>query len=241
MSIFRVLPKDVHLTWCCTFLPLGTQHPGPILYRLRLFSPNSLPFTKLNPTFNVQSPSQRHVWRHQFAICVQLLNQSADNWLCSLRAISRKCDFGENCFALGEPARTLGQLISGVVDNSVRIKLLELGDALTLDQTLTILRSAETSQLQAATHLADTRSQLEAIPHSPYRISFARNPSSPWGCRSHLYRKRHHVCWIIHNNNLLACRRRVIPSRPHHAIRTRRLTAASSLLRDPTETRHAPH
>jgi hypothetical protein len=116
----------------------------------------------------------------------------------------------------------LGQLISGVADNSVRIKLLELGDALTLDQALTILRSAEKSQLQAASlqqndHFAsvceretlivgsiqvqqvgvtigkesmaisvaahpngptvtiqgppDTGSQLEAIPHSPYRIS----------------------------------------------------------------------
>jgi hypothetical protein len=33
----------------------------------------------------------------------------------------------------------LGQLISIVSDNTVRIKLLELGDALTLDQALTIL------------------------------------------------------------------------------------------------------
>jgi hypothetical protein len=34
----------------------------------------------------------RHVWRHQFAICFQLPNQSADNWLCSLCDISRKCE-----------------------------------------------------------------------------------------------------------------------------------------------------
>jgi hypothetical protein len=88
----------------------------------------------------------RHVWRHQFAICFQLPNQSADNWLCSLRDISRKCEFGQDFCALCEPTRILGQLISGVADNTVRIKLLELGDALTLDQALTILRSAETSQ-----------------------------------------------------------------------------------------------
>jgi hypothetical protein len=44
----------------------------------------------------------------------------------------------------------LGQLISGVADNTVRIKILRLGDALTLDQALTILRSAKKSQLQAA-------------------------------------------------------------------------------------------
>jgi hypothetical protein len=32
----------------------------------------------------------RHVWRHQFAELYQLPNQTADNWLCSLRDVSRE-------------------------------------------------------------------------------------------------------------------------------------------------------
>ena len=112
----------------------------------------------------------RHVWRHQFAICFQLPNQSADNWLCSLRDISRKCDFGQDCCALCEPTRILGQLISDVAENTVRIKLLELGDALTLDQALTILRSAETSQLQAAS-LQQNDHAINAIRRSAYKSS----------------------------------------------------------------------
>lgn len=60
------------------------------------------------------------------------------------------CDFGQDCCANCELPRTLGQLIAGVADNAVRIKLLEQGDALTLDLALTILRTAETTQLQAA-------------------------------------------------------------------------------------------
>jgi hypothetical protein len=90
------------------------------------------------------------VLRYQFTLLGQLPNQSADNWLCSLRDVSRKCDFGQDCCANCEPTRILGQLIAGVVDNAVRITLLEQGDALTLDQALTIQRTIETTQLQAA-------------------------------------------------------------------------------------------
>ena len=96
--------------------------------------------------------------------------QITDNWLCSLRDISRKCDFGQDCCALCEPTRILGQLISGVADNTVRIKLLELGDALTLDQALTILRSAETSQLQAAS-LQQHDHAINALRRSAYKSS----------------------------------------------------------------------
>lgn len=63
----------------------------------------------------------RHVWRHQFALCSQSPNQSADNWLCILRDLSRKCDFVQDFCANCEPTRILGQLISGVADNTVRI------------------------------------------------------------------------------------------------------------------------
>lgn len=33
----------------------------------------------------------------QFPLCFQLPNQSADNWLCSLRDLRYNCDFGQDC------------------------------------------------------------------------------------------------------------------------------------------------
>ncbi|KAI9550593.1 hypothetical protein GHT06_004908 [Daphnia sinensis] len=110
----------------------------------------------------------RHVWRHQFAVLYQLPNQTADNWLCSLRDVSRKCDFSQDCCANCEPTRILGQLIAGVADNAVRIKMLEQGDALTLDQALTILRTAEATQSQAAS-LQTAESAINAIRRSAYK------------------------------------------------------------------------
>ncbi|KZR99362.1 Uncharacterized protein APZ42_004799, partial [Daphnia magna] len=110
----------------------------------------------------------RHVWRHQFASCSQFSNQSADNWLCNLRDLSRKCDFNQDCCGNCEPTRILGQVISGVEDNAVRIKLLEMGDALTLDQVITILRSAETSRLQAAS-LQQSDHAINAIRRSTFK------------------------------------------------------------------------
>ena len=71
----------------------------------------------------LQRWSQPPCGRHQFTLLIQLPNQTADNWLCSLRDVSRKCDFGLDCCALCEPTRILGQLIAGVADNAVRIKL----------------------------------------------------------------------------------------------------------------------
>lgn len=63
--------------------------------------------------------------RYQFTLLGELPNQSADNWLCSLRDVSRKCDFGQDCCTNCEPTHILGQLIAGVADNAVRITLLE--------------------------------------------------------------------------------------------------------------------
>jgi hypothetical protein len=65
----------------------------------------------------------RHVWLHQFATYFQLPNQSADNWLCSLRNISRKCDFGQDCCALCKVTRIFDQLISVVINNTFRINI----------------------------------------------------------------------------------------------------------------------
>ncbi|KAK4006422.1 hypothetical protein OUZ56_011575 [Daphnia magna] len=74
----------------------------------------------------------RHIWRHQMALCTQRPNQQADNWLCELRDISRKCNFIGDCCARCEVTRILGQVVTGVADNEVRIKLLGQGDTLTL-------------------------------------------------------------------------------------------------------------
>lgn len=104
----------------------------------------------------------RHVWRHQFALLAQNQHQSADNWLCSLRDVSRKCDFVLDCCANCEPTRILGQLIAGVADNAVRIKL--------LDQALTILRTAETSQSQAA-NLQQGQHYINAIRRQAHQSS----------------------------------------------------------------------
>lgn len=91
----------------------------------------------------------RHVWRQQFASKKQGSQQAADDWLCKLRDLARKCEFATDCCALCEPTRNLGQLISGVYSDEVRVKLLEQGAALTLDQALTILLTAKVSNTQS--------------------------------------------------------------------------------------------
>jgi hypothetical protein len=91
----------------------------------------------------------RHVWRQQFSAKKQGTQQSADDWLCELRDLARKCEFQTDCCARCEPTRILGQLIFGVESDEVRVKLLEQGDTLTLDAALTILRTAEASNKQS--------------------------------------------------------------------------------------------
>ena len=78
----------------------------------------------------------RHVWRNQFSLNLQRPTQSADNWLCELRDLCRKCDFNSDCCGRCESTRILGQVIHGVHNNEVRIKLQEKGDALDLDTAL---------------------------------------------------------------------------------------------------------
>ena len=41
----------------------------------------------------------RHVWRQQFASKKQLADQPADEWLCALRDLARKCEFAVDCCA----------------------------------------------------------------------------------------------------------------------------------------------
>ena len=90
-----------------------------------------------------------HVWRQQFNSCVQRQGLSIDNWLCELRDLARKCEFETGCCHLCEPERMLGQIIIGLTDKDVRIKLLEIVPSLTLGQTIVIVRTSEMSRLQA--------------------------------------------------------------------------------------------
>ncbi|KZS04174.1 Uncharacterized protein APZ42_032919 [Daphnia magna] len=78
--------------------------------------------------------------------------------------------FGQDCCANCEPTRILRQLIAGVADNAVRIKMLEQGDALILDQALTILRTAEATQSQAASLQT---AAINAIRRSAYKTGKA--------------------------------------------------------------------
>ncbi len=90
----------------------------------------------------------RHVWRQQFAAKKQGVQQSADDWLCELRDLARKCEFATGCCANCEKTRILGQLIFGVESDEVSVKLLEHGATLSLDQALKIIRTTEASNKQ---------------------------------------------------------------------------------------------
>ncbi|KZR96021.1 Uncharacterized protein APZ42_009877, partial [Daphnia magna] len=91
----------------------------------------------------------RNVWRQQFALSKQRANEAADNWLCDLRDLARKCEFATDCCANCQPTRILGQVVYGVYDDEIRRKLLERGATLTLDQAIDILRVAEAASQQA--------------------------------------------------------------------------------------------
>ena len=91
----------------------------------------------------------RHVWRQQLVLKKQIEGQSVDDWLCELRDIARKCEFAGDCCGECEPTRILGQIVHGVFNDDVRVKLLDKGDDLTLDDALKIVRSAEAISKQA--------------------------------------------------------------------------------------------
>ena len=91
----------------------------------------------------------KHVWRQQFSACIQRPNLSVDSWMCELREIARKCEFATGCCHLCEPERILGQIIFGLADNEVRVKLLEVGPGLTLDHAVNVMRTLEMSKQQA--------------------------------------------------------------------------------------------
>ena len=81
-------------------------------------------------------------------ICAQRPNLSIDNWLCELRELSRKCEFASCCHNC-EPERMMERIICGLADHETRVKLMEVGDNLTLDQVISTCRTAEMSKRQA--------------------------------------------------------------------------------------------
>ena len=108
---------------------------------------SSIFFKYLKDLFN--AGKNKHVWRTEFDSCNRRQNQSIDNWLCKLRDLSQKCEFEIGCCPLCETERQLGRIVNGVTDNDVRIKLLELGPNLSLDQAIVVVRKFEMSKLQA--------------------------------------------------------------------------------------------
>ncbi|XP_045025183.1 uncharacterized protein LOC123469907 [Daphnia magna] len=119
----------------------------------------------------------RHVWRQQFSAKKQGAQQSADDWLCELRDLARKCEFQTDCCARCEPTRILGQLIFGLESDEVRVKLLEQGVALTLDAALTILRTAEASNKQSINLKTGDAAAIQGA-NSTYR-RFKQTSGSP--------------------------------------------------------------
>ena len=91
-----------------------------------------------------------HVWRHKFAFSMQREHQRVDDWLCELRDLARKSEFETDCCAKYTPTRILGKIVIGVQSNTVRVDLLKKGTALTLDDALATVRTAEASAHQAA-------------------------------------------------------------------------------------------
>ena len=113
------------------------------------------------------SGRNRHVWRHKFMTRSQRENEPADDWLCDLRDIASKCEFNSDCCSQCEPTRILGQIIFGVQDDDVRLKFLEKGANLTLDQAINTLRTAEATMKQAA-NLRDSVG-MQQIARSTYK------------------------------------------------------------------------
>jgi hypothetical protein len=87
-----------------------------------------------------------HLWRQQFSSRVQRDQEAIDDWLCDLRSISSKCEFGVDCCANCEPTRILGQLVFGVRSDDDRRKLLEQGPTFKLDDALKTLRFTQATR-----------------------------------------------------------------------------------------------
>ena len=70
----------------------------------------------------VQCRKESPHMRVQFSACMQGTS-SADNWLCNLRELARKCEFHVGCCNNCEPDRLLGQIMVGASDPKVLVDL----------------------------------------------------------------------------------------------------------------------
>ena len=90
----------------------------------------------------------RFTWRLQFRRCVQRPNLSADNWLCELRDLSRKCEWQVDCCANSEQGQLLGQIMYGAADPDAQLDFSKEGEGLTLNRTIVILKALESAKQQ---------------------------------------------------------------------------------------------
>lgn len=104
----------------------------------------------------------QHVWRHQFHLKRQLANQSFDDYLCELRDIGSKCSFETGCCGHCLPARLLDQIVVGVEDDDLRVKLIEKAGALTLDNAIQLAQAMEASS-KSVSSLRNDSSSVDAI------------------------------------------------------------------------------
>ncbi|XP_045031521.1 uncharacterized protein LOC116920640, partial [Daphnia magna] len=116
-----------------------------------------------------------HVWRQQFSSRVQRDKEAIDDWLCDLRSISSKCEFGADCCAACEPTRILGQLVFGVRSDDDRRKLLEQGPTLKLDDALKTLRLTEATRKQSANLKGSDASSISRMSQSTYKKNKSSN------------------------------------------------------------------
>ena len=105
----------------------------------------------------------------QISSRVQRDKEAIDDWLCDLRSISSKCEFGTDCCAACEPTRILGQLVFGVRSDDDRRKLLEIGPTLKLDDALNTLRLTEATRKQSANLKGSDASSISRISQSTYK------------------------------------------------------------------------
>ncbi|KZS18271.1 Uncharacterized protein APZ42_015591 [Daphnia magna] len=112
----------------------------------------------------------RHVWRKQFSAKKQCAQQSADDWLCELRDLARKCEFQTDSCARCEPTRILGQLIFGVESDEVCVKLLE--QETQLRSKAQLQHTGDSNKLQAVHQPCDKTGKPPARDNKPANDKF---------------------------------------------------------------------
>ena len=108
------------------------------------------------------------VWRQQFA-ARKRENETAGNWICELRDLARNCEFAADCWTNCDPTRILAQIVFGVYDDHIHRKLLKKGATLTVDQAISIQRTAEAVPQQAPNLKSGKATSIQAVSKSTYK------------------------------------------------------------------------